>query len=62
MAQDLVQQQETKSWKFKVERNAKGFVRITCHSDSVELVDNWIKLHDKLESLGERVEKVAPEE
>jgi hypothetical protein len=57
MAQQLVQ--ETKSWHFKFERLAKGVVRITCHSDDIDdLINNWEKLYARLESLGEKVEKV----
>lgn len=51
--------QETKSWKYKVERVAKGFVRITVHSDDMnELLYDWDHIHLKLEELGEKVEKV----
>ncbi|HYZ60225.1 MAG TPA: hypothetical protein VE544_11265 [Nitrososphaeraceae archaeon] len=59
---DQVQQQviEAKSWKYKLERVAKGYVRVTVHSDDLdELISNWELVHSKLREIGEFAERMA---
>lgn len=59
MAEQELLARESKGWKFKAERVAKGFVRITINSDDAdELILTWKRLYIKLEEMGERVEKV----
>ena len=48
-----------KSWKYKLERVSKGYIRPTVHGDDLEqLYKDWKDIHEFLESIGEVVEKV----
>ena len=50
---------QVKSWKYKLERVAKGYVRPTIHSDNLdELLEDWKIVHEQLESIGEKVERL----
>jgi predicted transcriptional regulator YdeE len=50
---------DVKSWKYKLERVAKGYVRVTVHSDDIdEIVKMWNEIHSKLQESGESVERV----
>lgn len=47
------------SWKYKLERVSKGYVRATVHSDDLEqLKIDWSNLHAWLESNNEKFENV----
>lgn len=51
-----------KSWKYKLERVAKGYVRPTIHSDNLdELLDDWKRIHEHLALIGEKVERSIEE-
>ena len=59
MNQDLIEQIPIKSWKYKLERVAKGYVRPTIHSDNLdELLEDWKMLHEQLAMIGEKVERL----
>lgn len=48
-----------KTWKFKLERVSKGYVRVTLHDDDIrQLVENWKQIHQWLADEGEVVENV----
>lgn len=50
--------QETRTFRYKLERVSKGYVRVTVHSDDVqELLTDWKVIHQMLEQQGEKVEK-----
>lgn len=50
-------QQEVRSYRYKLERVSKGYVRVTVHSDNTnELITDWNTIHQQLENLGERIE------
>lgn len=50
--------QETRTFRYKLERVSKGYVRVTVHSDDVqELIGDWGAIHKELDKLGEKVEK-----
>jgi hypothetical protein len=51
-----------KSWKYKLERVAKGYVRPTIHSDNLyELLEDWKRIHEHLAIIGEKVERLTVE-
>ena len=58
--QELAEQvTQVKSWKYKLERVAKGYVRPTIHSDRLdELLEDWKTVHEQLALMGEKVERL----
>ena len=62
--QELAEQvPQVKSWKYKLERVAKGYVRPTIHSDNLdELLEDWKIVHEQLALIGEKVERSGGEQ
>jgi hypothetical protein len=56
--EELTSLPQLRPWKYKLERVAKGYVRLTIHSDdSDELLSSWKALHKGIIEMGERVER-----
>lgn len=52
-----------KAWKIKLERAAKGYVRVTVHGDSPDdALRDWDHVHLALKQDGEKYETFAVEE
>ena len=47
------------SWKYKIERVSKGYIRATIHNDDLEqLKADWLNIHSWLTDIHEEVENV----